>query len=186
MISSVLIFLTGLLGQAQGGVAEEMPYQITDTRTDETIRAFITDEELNGRGTLLNVILDEPWNDIADRQRPLVREFSEVEGRANRLLREQAIESGWISNGGVEVGTVNGTKMWVHREEWDYAERARDLAAALEPEIEETQSFSAGPVPGNGGETRPPGFIDLWGMHLLVVGLSGAVIALIVWALVLR
>ena len=184
MLSSVLIVLTGLLGQAPLGISEELPYRIIDKNTGEEIRAFITDEEFNGRGTLLNVLLDEPWKDLKDRQKPLRRDAHQIEGRANRLLREEAIREGWLLNGGVEVETVNGSMMWVHREERDYAERASKLVAALGPSPQALDPLP--PTSDSASEAPSVGFFSLWGMHLLVIGLSLVVIGLIVRVLMVR
>ncbi len=105
-------------------------------------------------------------------------------------LRKKRLHEGWDSAGYVFVEvTENGKQVRrpVLKQELDLAQRARAMASAVETQWTPKDGAPppAAPAEAVAGETRP-GFLSLWGGHLLLGGAGLLVLAAVLKLMILR
>lgn len=170
-----------LLGQVEPGPAGMEPYVFVE-RGEAAVRLYVLVELEDLERTLnpyIDAILDEPWLPIEQRRQKLRRSdyegfFPEASSTRNRRIRE-----GWPAHGGVEVDTPEGL-IWIHKQEYELAQRADDMAAAAHGG-DMAASTPAGP-PVDDAAREPLGFWAEWGIHVGIIGGAAVLTALVVWA----
>ncbi len=188
MIACLFIALSGAFGQtapSSSAVAWVLPME----NTGETLHAFV--EESEWRKPWLTVVLDAPWNPPEER-RIRQSDIAEDRYRENEHVRQKRIDEGWKQRGGVEAETDQGL-VWVHREAWELAGRARALAevsnstSASEDEAWEgvTAVVNEAPSALETPQAEAPGFLALWGSHLAIIAVAAVLVAFVVRMLVL-
>ena len=136
------------------------------------------------RKPIFPAILDEPWLPVNQRNLKLHRAEYKGSYLEEPGPRKARIRKGWLAHGGVEVDTPDG-RAWVHKEEYELAQRAGEIAAAA-ARADEAPSTVAPARPAEGEEAGLPGFWAQWWMHIAIVCGALALSALVIWATMLR
>lgn len=173
------------LGQAQPDTTGLKPYVfVARGDTTKNLHALVDPKELaQTRNPFLNVILDEPWLPW-DQHKTLIRRddyedpYPEVSSARNRRIR-----AGWQENGGIEVDSAEGL-IWVHKEEYDLAKRADEIAKAAY--ADEAQPSMAPTESAQEEDVDPLGFWAEWRMHVAIIGGAVVLTALVIWATMAR
>ena len=184
MLLAYSIILASLLAQADPDIPGTMPYVFVMQAADgTTVRHYVLvdpDELAKDYKSFLTVYSDEPWLPI-DKRRQSIRRDDIVEHYPDiPSSRKRRLSEGWEAHGGIEVDTPDGKK-WVFQEDYDFAQRATELAkAAYSTPIRPTES----PVFDQSKEEQPisVGFWKQWWLHgaiaLATIALSvGAICA---------
>lgn len=179
------IAITLLLGQVEPGAAGMEPYVFVE-RGEAAGRLYVLVQLENLkqiRNPYIDAILDEPWLPVEQRRLKLLRSdyedfYPEVSSTRNRRIGE-----GWKAHGGVEVDTPEG-RIWVHKEEYELAQRAEELAAAVYRD--DTAASVQGAAPVEDASREPLGFWAEWGIHVAIIGGTAVLIALVIWATTVR
>lgn len=132
--------------------------------------------------SIIQVERDEPW--LPEDQRMVRFRITDIDGEPREespSVREARIARGYRENGFVRLETPYGVQ-WVPQREKDLADRARAMAAEAEAQY---RAASETPAP-EAVEAGGPGFFTLWGAHLAILGAATALIALVVWGLLIR
>ncbi len=179
------IAATLLLGQVDLGVADMEPYVFVERgETARGLYALVKLEDLEQiRNPNLDVILDAPWLPIEQRRKRLRRLDYEDPYPEPSSMRNRRIREGWLAHGGVEVDTPEG-RIWVQETEYELAQRAEEMAAAVHGGGTAASVPPRRPVDDAGRE--PLGFWAEWGIQVGILGGAIVLTALVVWATMFR
>ena len=129
------------------------------------------------------------WDEYKDRVRGELK--AERKERRDNFLRQQGFEK--LTADGGHPRTDGDT--WVAKDQLEFARRARNLARAVEQS--EGESPAAALFAPDGDEPPPPddaaaaeqagpGFLALWGRHVLILGAGVTLIGLVAYATLIR
>jgi len=175
-----------LLGQLDAGTAAMKSYVFVERgETGARLYALVEPEDLERtRNPFIVVVLDEPW--LPDNERSFQFRRSKYEdpypeASSTRKLR---IREGWDAHDGVEVDTREGRRVWIHKEEFEFAQRAEKMAAAARRDKTAVSATATQPL---GDAAREPlGFWTEWGMHVAIIGGAVVLAAVVIWAALAR
>lgn len=173
------------LAQSQPDTTGLEHYVFVREDTAETLHVLLDPKDLTQTNRVfLRVVLDAPW--LPWDQRRIRIRISDYNDHAPELPREHDmhIREGWQENSGIEIESADGL-IWVHKEEYDLAQRAGEIAATA-AHADEAPSTVAPAGPAEVEETGLPGFWAQWWMHIAIVCGAVALSALVIWATMVR
>ena len=173
------------LGQAQPDTTGLEPYVFVESGdTSKKLYVLVDPKDLAQLDRpQLRVIVDEPWLPRDQRERRIWRNRYEGHYEQKPGPRTHRIRKGWEKNGGIEIDSAEGP-IWVHKQEYELAQRAEEIAAAAY--ADEAPPSTAPPEPAQEEDAAPLGFWAEWRIHVAIIGAAVVLAALVIWATMAR
>ncbi len=132
---------------------------------------FVSEFDMAKRPSQVELYHDTPWT-LAPPERVLSQKIREIEPESTIKRSQRYKDSGYD-----QVKTDSGM-VWVSGETVKRDARARELQAAFQSDLESRVAAHATQTETQSGSPNRPGFVRLWGRHIVV--LVGALVVVVV------
>ena len=124
---------------------------------------FVSEFDMAKRPSQVELYPDTPWTPTPS-ERVLSQKIKEIEPESSIKRSQRYKESGYE-----QIKTPEGGMVWVSSETVKRDVRARELQAAYQSDLESRVAAHATQVEAQSGSPNRPGFVRLWGRHIVVL-----------------
>lgn len=172
--SLILLWLVSLAQITSGTAIPEgtqiFTVTLKDGQSDRVVSAavkvddkFVSEFDLAKRPSQVELYHDTPWLPTAP-ERVLSQKIREIEPESSIKRSQRYKESGYE-----QVKTPDGDMVWVSSETVKRDARSRELQAAYQSDVESRVAAHATQAETDAGTPNRPGFVRLWGRHIVVL-----------------